>query len=449
MGGGGFGGGGLGGGVYLDPEGVLRGGRGGRAAPKPIEPELPRALAARSDLRRVSLKGLALEIEKTGNEPGKLPEAVRRLAGLTGVEFLFLDRANKDVFLCGPAEGWTIEPDGRALGKSSRRPILELDDLVVALRCVLDGPGEAGCSIDPTRAGLAALKELSADSVADRREAEAVRKEILDRLGLQTVRTSGVPEGSRFALAMIDADYRMKRIAIGIENVRGLVSHMDVVVALTEEGRKQHSLARWWFAPWYERIECDGERTVFRLVGQGMRLLNEEVLFDETGMRTPTGRPNPDWDRFAASFTDKLPDLMRTHAAFADLKNLYDLMLAAGILRQEGAGAWLEGGALLEESKYRVATFSPPTRAEPVASCRVHSTREGGRRRQLVSWAFGGVTIRPEDVLGEREKPAAGPIESMNRIKEKLTSNEPEAALEEVSWWSDEKAGESPERQNR
>ena len=59
---------------------------------------------------------------------------MRYLAGLLRVRYVFYYPDSKDIVLAGPAEGWVPDPAGRIVGITSRRPVVQLQDLVVALR---------------------------------------------------------------------------------------------------------------------------------------------------------------------------------------------------------------------------------------------------------------------------------------------------------------------------
>ena len=408
-GGGGFGGGGLGGGgmggVYMDAEGVVRALKKKPKIAKSKASPLAADIAKRSDLRQVSLKNIDAQLRKhlaEGGSAAKLPEELRTMAGLYRIDYLVLDRKNHDVLLCGPAEGWVRDVDGRAIGKTSKRPALDVADVAVALRCVLSGDGEIKCSIDPKKSGLAkALDyEMPAGVTGDKAEAEQIRSEIEERLGMQVVTTGGVPTGSRFARAIVDADYRMKRIAMGIDRVPGLYTHLDAVSDIITTGVKKTNLARWWFTPNYEGVECDADHTTFRLLGQAMKLLNEEELVDESGNRTGTGHSGAKWDRFSQAFTQMLPQLEKNHTAFADLHNLYDLSMIAGVVKKEDCGDWLRGSALLDDKMFAIPTEIQPKFAEPVVTTRFIKRNKGGEARLFIGVALGGVSMNPSSVVG-------------------------------------------------
>ena len=124
----------------------------------------------------------------------------------------------------------TIE--GEVVGAKNGRAVLRLDDLLVALRSADQARnGGISCSIDPTprRDGAAASlfrreEERSAIPIRHRREIES-------SLGPQTISVSGVPGSSHFALVMVAADYRMKRLAMNLEPspVKGMPSYLQML----------------------------------------------------------------------------------------------------------------------------------------------------------------------------------------------------------------------------
>lgn len=428
--------GGLGqGGIYVDPEGVLRAtGRPSRG--KIQKPVIPEDVASASQLRRVSLKALDQQIRKAG---GEIPDDVWLLAGITKVQYLIFDREREDIWLAGPAEGWQIDAEGRHVGIDSGCPTLHLDDLAAALRCVLQGQGYAECSIDPQREGLAAIQRYELPAPTNRREAMPHVKEIEELYGLQTVRTSGVPEGSRFARVMIEADYRMKRMAMEAERVANLPSHLDVLASMVEQGiSRQDVLARWWFAPFYTAIISNDDATVFQLQGQGVRLLNEAVFLDRTGARAGSGSASPEWDRFSKTFTDRFPAIEEKLPVFADLHNLFDLMMVAALIRSQNVGGWLRESALLDEGVLPLPLATQPTFAEPVVNFKLHSKSQGRQRIVYSTYAWGGVAMDPRSVIAP-ELVKTEPTEKLVQIERVFA----DIADPETVWWQDGKV-ESP-----
>ncbi|MFO0945253.1 MAG: DUF1598 domain-containing protein [Planctomycetota bacterium] len=274
---------------------------------------------------------------------------------------------------------------------------MHLEDLASALRCVLAGSGEAHCSIDPTAAGLRATQNLNYPKETNTRSGEAFRREVAELLGMQTVTTSGVPDGSRFARVMVEADYRMKGMALGREKVRGVASHLDTLVDLTERDIQRPSLTRWWFTPAYDSLVTNEARSVFQFTGQGVKLENEEVFVDREGRRSGSGQSNPAGDPFSESFTKGFPEIEKRYPVFSDLHNLFDLMMVAALIKHEGLAKPFQASILLREDRFPIATDVQPKLAEPVVAYRFHQKKKDGQRIRYTTVAFGGVSVRPQD----------------------------------------------------
>ena len=106
----------------------------------------------------VSLRGLEAaldEVLKAGT--GAVPDEVRFLAGIQRIEYVFVYPEDNDVVLAGPGEGWKVDEKANVVGVTTGRPVLRLDDLLVALRTVEQSRlGGITCSIDPTAEGICA-----------------------------------------------------------------------------------------------------------------------------------------------------------------------------------------------------------------------------------------------------------------------------------------------------
>ena len=170
------------------------------------------------ELRKVSLRGLEAAIDECaeGQE-----EASRRrdatLAGLQQIRYVFVYPEQKDIVLVGPAEGWKVDASGNVVGVTTGRPVMLLDDLLVALRTARHAAqGGITCSIDPTPEGLQQSAAYARTLKHDRRSATRSAS-IEQALGLQQITFTGVPATSHFARVLVAADYRMKRMAMNFE----------------------------------------------------------------------------------------------------------------------------------------------------------------------------------------------------------------------------------------
>ena len=132
------------GGVAVDAEGVLRTevfsdpertGACASGSPRPGQRSIRRS-PAYSKLRKVSLNRLEQAIL---DHQGTLTDEMRYLAGLQRVRYVFYYPDSKDIVLAGPAEGWVPDLSGRIVGLTSGRPVVQLQDVVVALRAFPPG----------------------------------------------------------------------------------------------------------------------------------------------------------------------------------------------------------------------------------------------------------------------------------------------------------------------
>ncbi len=350
---------------------------------------LPSDLNTPSPLRKVSLVRLEEACRQYAEQKVVAPLDIQFLAGLQRIDYVFVDLENKDLVIAGPAEGFAPDAFGRMVGVTSGRPPIRIDDLIVALRSVQKG--EIGCSIDPVPARLAALKRYlarhsSATSVG------AIRRrfqEMARILGMQKVRIWGVPPDSHFAQVLVEADYRMKRISIGLERprVRGLVSHL----ALLRPGG--NTLQRWWFVPLYDAIYQTDDHLAFQIVGQRAQLLAEQELITPSGRRVPAPNQRKSTQVFAKRFTEKFPELADKDPVFADLQNVIDLAVLAALFRDEG---------LPEKVGWSMDLFLNPEKAVvakgrvPKAVPTTFNTKRSGR--VIIGLLAGGVVIPTQQV---------------------------------------------------
>jgi len=245
MGGGGQGGGGQGGGggglgsaagaagVVIDAQGVLRTrfvSDAGLSRQRRVAAyaELPGDIRKRSTFRKVALSRLEAEVARAAAEGRDIADDVVRLAGLTRVQYVFVypaeDGQPGEVVIAGPAEGWITDATGRVVGIESGSPTVLLEDLVAAIRVFEPGePTSAtiGCSIDPRQEGLAQLQAFikSVGRINPKASPEELVMGMTQALGPQDVRVDGVSPTTHFAQVMVEADYRMKLIGIGLERV--------------------------------------------------------------------------------------------------------------------------------------------------------------------------------------------------------------------------------------
>ena len=136
--------------------------------------------------------------------------------------------------LAGPAGDWYMDHDGRMVGKESNRPVLRLDDLVVILRhCLLSKDVRFGCSITPTQASLSDVQEFVKESnktPLKPGQHDAWLRQLREKLGKQEIEVQGIDPRTRAGLVMVEADYRMKLVGMGLEEgVLGVPSYLSMI----------------------------------------------------------------------------------------------------------------------------------------------------------------------------------------------------------------------------
>ncbi len=357
---------------------------------------LPEEILPFSELRAISLRGLEQAIRQTGAHTVEdLPHDIQYLYGLQRLDYVFLDLERADILLAGPAEGFAPDSLGRMIGLTTGRPPIRLDDLLVALRWAETNSQDIGCSIDPRPERLNNLNRwLQQNSTATTRSAAARRFPTMAQiLGEQDVRIWGVPNDSHFAQVLIEADYRMKLIAMGKENprVRGLRSHLSM---LAPNG---NSIQRWWFVPLYEPIQADEEDTSFRFSGQRAQVLASDEWADRSGRLQDAAFTRASTTRFAQQFTEHFPKLAEKSAGFAELQNVFDLAVLAALLRQEQARERLNWKMelFLDAEALAIKTYPVPKT--------IRSLVATTNRSRFVLGLVGGVTLTAREIVHRKE----------------------------------------------
>jgi hypothetical protein len=361
---------------------------------------VPAALEEFTELRAVSLKQIEAAVAKARADMKPIPEEVTYLAGLQRVRYVFVYPERKDIVLVGPAEGWKMDALGNIVGLTTNRPVLMIDDLMVALRSgKASRVGAITCSIDPTPDGLARLQALT-DQLTSIGNPDQTLAAIEEALGPQVVSVTGVPTTSHFARTMVAADFRMKRLAMNFEPapVKGMPSYLSMV---SGRGRgTQNMMPRWWLAPNYEPLAKTEDGLAWELRGPGVKCLTEEDYVSASGQKERTGQASGPAVKWANTMTEKFDELAEHDSSFGQLRNIMDLAVIGALIEKEQLAeiAGLEmprlmGGEALD-------LYPTPTRTSSKASV----LRKG--RNWIIS-ASGGVEMLPWNVAEQTETVAA------------------------------------------
>jgi hypothetical protein len=319
-------------------------------------------------------------------------EALRMLAGLHRIEYLFVYPETGELVIAGPAGNWRADSEGRMINVETGAPVLQLDDLVVVLRNALQQRGQFGCTIRPRAEHLAATQafvETWRDRAVKPREREAWLEQLRGTLGHQDIEVWGIDPRSRTARVLVEADYRMKLIGMGLEEgTLGVESYLASVKRSGEEPPPMNVL-RWWFTLNYDGIRTTPTRTTFCLDGRGVKVLSENELLTETGERIHTGRSDELTSGFARDFTAHFAALAAKYPIYAELRNIFDLALVAGLIRSHDLPqqtGW-HMTYLADPTGYRVALGPLPQHVESVVNAITLS------RNRFCAGVSGGVSV--------------------------------------------------------
>ena len=405
-GGGGGGGGGNGnggvGGIRIDASGLVEKSVTAALNPRELQQRLedsaakslPTELNHPSKLRKISLRDLDAEIDRLLTASQPLPDAILSLAGLTRIDFIFIADEGRDAIIAGPAEGFAAQPDGRVVGTISHRPVLCLDDLLVALRTAEQRP-TMGCSFDPEPGRLAMTQQLLGQNTTANSAADAQRgfQHIGRVMGHWNVTVFGVPESSHMAAAMVEADFALKRLTTGDENphVRGFKSYLSMMRPNAD------SLRRWWFSPRYDAIETNEQQTAWHLSGSRLQVSAQDEIVDANGNRQDAPSTHVSLEKYAQQFTEKIPDLAEKVPAIAQLQNVVDLLLMSAVLEQSRADGRLNWVAIIlkDEQRLAVQEFGIPKETPSIVKVRMAGSRT------VLGLIAGGVSVTPHKILAD------------------------------------------------
>ena len=295
--------------------------------------KLPPNMATQSGLRKVSLRHIEQSVVEAlaGGDP--IPDSIQYLGGLTRIRYVFVYPEERDVVLAGPSEPLMMDANGNVVGTHSGQPVLQLEDLLVALRNVESARSEAiSCSIDSKPEGI---RRFRAFMRKQRQFSRAVVAGIKKSLGPHVVTFKSVPADSHFARVLFASDYRMKRIAMKLENspVDGLKSYLD----LLESARSvpKNVMPRWWLACNYEPLARSEDGLAWELRGPGVMAMTETDFLSSEGKAIATGRRSSLAQQWADQLTEHYGELAGRVVVFGELRNLMDLSIIAALITKE------------------------------------------------------------------------------------------------------------------
>lgn len=400
-----------------------------------------REVRAESELRKVSLTRLERELDRRMAEGLGPNDAMQHLAGLRRIQYLFVYPETGDIVIAGPAGDWTTDAEGRAVAveraadgespaKETTTPVMHLDDLLVLLRQA-QKPGPFTCTIEPTQEGLKAAQDYLAETgKKPLKEGKAAREKwvngLRDALGKQNIKVGGIDARTRVARTIVEADYHMKRIGMGLEpGVPGVVSYLDTVEVKNGEPVPM-DVVRFWFTLGDAPPSTTEQHNAFSFHKGSVLVLSENEFLKKTGEVVYTGKTSERGLKFAQSFTNKFDALAAKYPIYADLRNVFDLAIVAALIEHEGLAdqvGW-QMTAFLDRQRLPVEIGPAPAQVESICNSRVVN----GNR--VIAGVSGGVEVDATKVVGDKLK-----LDNYGALKAGHGSSSPKKLSHDGWWW--------------
>jgi len=394
------------GGVYVDSAGLLR--------KRPASTDMSLIAVRRagmeamsagdphrnSVLRKVSLPRLEREVQLLAAQGKQPSDAMQTLAGLKRIKYILVYPETGDIVLAGPAGDWRRDAEGRYVDAENGAPVPNLDDLVVTLRNAYSELGRFGCSINPRQDNLAAANAVSekwSKQPLKPGQREKWLSEFRGAMGRQDIEVYGIDRRTHAGRVMVEADYRMKLVGIGLEEgTLGVTSYLNSIEIGKDGKLPPMKVLRWWFTLNYDALAATEGRDAFELRGPGVKVLSENELLTERGERVHTGDADELTKRFAESFTKHFDKLATKYPIYAELRNVFDLSLVAAVIHSHdlpGQVGW-HMTHFGPDGEYAPELGAAPTEVESVMNHRVI----GGRH--VVAAVSGGVRVDARELAG-------------------------------------------------
>lgn len=394
-------------GVYVDATGTLKKIKTGSQALKRLREEAQRSdsdwnSVSESGLRKISLVKLERAAQLLTAQGKSLPDDMLNLAGLYEIRYLMAHPETGDIVIAGPAGPWKLNEVGRPVNVATGMPVLQLDDLVVCLRNAYDNNGKFGCAITPRQKNLVATQEYLATSPPP---GKARREKLRETLGMQDIEVFGIDPQTHAARILVEADYRMKLIGVGLEeSIPEVPSFLSREEPNADGTLPPLDVVRWWFTLNYDDVISDADRLAFEFRGTGVKVLSENELIDDQGQRIHTGQSKPTNKAFVDDFTAHYEKISDKYPIYRQLKNVFDMALISALIRQERLAEQADWNMTFFRSDSALR-YQPKLEATPteVASVMNHRTifQQVGRKRlkHTLVGVSGGVSFDVSEVV--------------------------------------------------
>jgi hypothetical protein len=286
------------------------------------------------------------QVEEDSRAGKKLTGQERYLAGLTGVKYLYVDEEHGDLILEGPAEdSWQVREDGIVIGEKTGEPLLQLDDFAVAWRNAIGANPPPSVSLEHRRDSMDRIQEFIRGTPQPKTEAARTdyTRRMQDAWGPQDAVTGGVPTNTRFNKVMVEADWEMKRISLGLSEpgVEDFPNYVDLafedwrrrVMAEGLNASRPEGGSRFWFFPAYKEFAHSEKRDAVEIPRDPVELLTETHFRNRAQGKQIAQEPSAAANDFVKAFTTNYTAVARLNPIFGDLRNLFDWVAVSRLIR--------------------------------------------------------------------------------------------------------------------
>jgi hypothetical protein len=304
------------------------------------------------------------------------------------LQYIFVYPEEGDIVIAGRAEPFDSKVPYRPLGEKSGRPVLQIDDLVVALRAA--GPGRAppriGCDILITQEIADRVDRKVKEIGPKLREmgARAAADAIAEAGGMQPLKYYGVDPNTRFAIVCAEADYRLKQLGLAL--IKSPAPKVKPYFMLLGRPEQHH---RFSLESHYDAILASPDSTAFELKGPSLKIDGGILRLGGAA----SGEPSDAAKKYIAACNENYEELCRSLVSWADLANLTDLIALAALVGKEDLASKARWDLtwLMDPNGYAVAKLEAPKGAAVLCN---HRTTNG-----MVLFTSGGVGLFPKAVL--------------------------------------------------
>lgn len=360
-------------------------------------------ISSPSVLRKVSLTRLEKEAQlrwAVGREP---TDTMQNMAGIYEIKYLLVYPETGEIVLAGPAGPWHANAEGRHVNVATGRPVLQLDDMVALLRNAIQEHGKFGCAITPTQDSLKSAQEyidVTSAKPLHPRQRDQWLEGLRNAVGKQNITVHGISPDTRVGQIIVEADYHMKRIGMGLEDgTAGVPSYLELVTIPSGGSPPPMDVLRWWFTLDYKNISVTKDRDAFALQGQGVKVLSENEHLDAQGQRIHTNASTALNATFARNFSTNYAALAVKYPIYAELKNVFDLAMVCSLIEHERLADRVDWSMTHfgPNGGYEVTTGSAPTVVDSIMNMRIID------KKYIIAGVSGGVSFDPSEMLTEEK----------------------------------------------